>query len=100
MGPMEMLVHVEVIYDKRPPIPGLQGLLPSEVVVKRVGFESDFSESNETLCQREGQKILDVALDAVMGCNHRVRILGIQVDGLMYKPPQQVFVALKSPQAA
>lgn len=97
---MELLVIVEVIYDKRQPIAGLHGLLPSEVVVKRVGFESDFSVSTEALCQIDGQKILDAAPDAVMGCNHRVRILGIQVDGLLYNPPQQVFVALKSPQSA
>ena len=97
---MEMLVIVEVAYDKRESVLGLNNFPPDEVVVKRVGLESDFSVSTQELCQQEGQKILDAAAEAALGYNHRVRILGIQLDGLLYKPPQQAFVALKSPQAA
>lgn len=97
---MKILVHVEFVYDRRESIVGLPNVPPGEVVVKRVRLESDLCMSLEELCQWEGQKILDADVGAASGCNHRVVITGVQIDGVMCRPTQQVLVALKEPQPA
>ena len=91
---------VEVIYDRRESNLSLPNLPPGEVVVKRVGLESDFSMSLEELCRSDGQKILDASPEAAIGYNHRIVITGIQIDGVMWHPPQRLLVALKAPQPA
>ena len=95
---MSLFVHVEVIYDSRKPIPGLLSLPPSEVVVKRLSLESDFSVPLQELCLREGQKIIDTAPAAVAGYRHRVVITGVQIDGVMFSSPKRMVVPLKCPQ--
>jgi hypothetical protein len=96
--PMVVKVHYEARYDKLPQHecpPGHN----NEVVLKRAGFVSDTSKSLEANCAEEGERVF-AASPGTSGCNHRLVVTTLFIDGVKAPPEQLIIVPVKIKQMA